>query len=149
MRQKVNHCDHENPWREQCFYKHPPTAASLTDCFTAKQSLAGFELRLSAECSPGDIFVLKCSIIWLAHACISDTNPIISETHTQCQHFKLPEFLRICDSSQFTSLQLHYLKYILYTQHFRPWFYAHIQVTSCHTERYYFISFISLYSLHF
>lgn len=67
------------------FIKYPPTAASLTDCFTTKHSLAGLELRLSAECSPADVLVLKWSMIWLAHACISDTKPIISETEVQCQ----------------------------------------------------------------
>lgn len=67
------------------FIKYPPTAASLTDCFTTKHSLAGLELRLSAECSPADVLVLKWSMIWLAHACISDTKPIISETEVQYQ----------------------------------------------------------------
>jgi hypothetical protein len=45
--------------RYAIFFKYQPTAASLTDCFTTKQSLAGLEFRLSAECSPGDILVLK------------------------------------------------------------------------------------------
>lgn len=88
------------------FFEYPPTAASLNDCFTTKQSLAGLEFRLSAECSPGDVLVLKCSIIWLAHMCISDTKPIISGTEVQCQHSHVPDSLQFEAVLYLISLQL-------------------------------------------